>query len=60
MRFSVLKTDVIELGCHKPDWGHLPHSLEQVSGRDVVTNGVSYRNAAHPNFQSKFPYHYSF
>ncbi len=27
--------------------GIQPEFLEQVSGRDVVTSGVSYRNAAH-------------
>ena len=27
--------------------GIQPEFLEQVSGRDVVTNGVSFRNAAH-------------
>ena len=27
--------------------GILPEFLEQVSGRDVVANGLSYRNAAH-------------
>ena len=36
MRFSVFETDVMELGCHKPDWGHLPHSPLQMLYHDMM------------------------